>query len=550
MSSPKDPLPRSVQARDIYNQLRKASTEDHPNILFLPPGEIIGDKIYFLVAGLAGRLRGGEYLYELKITKKFPHEPPAIRSLTPNGIFSPGQNICISIGVFHKNQQAGSEGSWGYRSVLGLSGFARETVNFMQDAATLPPEDMPRGIGIKVEHESMQRLAQESREYNLKHRAGLYREVQALYRGELWFEEGWLRAVRKRSPGRKLPATVPMPVAVQLGQARRAAAAARCMLGRGSWCRYWYEWVFLSAAVGPSAQQAAEAQFSAMVLEEEPAPARARAKTAKARDLLDWLRAGADDTREASGAEETGDELPCEKAADFAWAAERLAFCLKKAGDPPQQNPYPRLDFGRAAVTEAAWAHRTESPPGETREAMLGRILRQALMPLAAGGESAGFAEALEAAASKALEPPEAGTDSKPPASGAQRALADALFLLLRLAGSVEIEPVLGAASALLRRATGLDSAGRCCASLSASGGTLGGILAACLAHVPPEKLLEPVLAMPKLEVWKESKQPLDDPEDGRPILSRCVELFLDPMESRKEAERLSALLLASFPGE
>jgi ubiquitin-protein ligase len=126
----------------MAHQLKAAHKADHPNLM-VHMDETDVKLWHFLVTNLPGPYAGGEYIFRLVAPDMFPQKPPEFHFLTPNGVFEPGGKICISIGEFHAGDAAGKTGAYGWRSALGMIGFAREVVNGMIDPAYL-------GGGIRV----------------------------------------------------------------------------------------------------------------------------------------------------------------------------------------------------------------------------------------------------------------------------------------------------------------------------------------------------------------------------------------------------------------
>jgi ubiquitin-protein ligase len=99
-------------------------------------------------------LWGAELIYQFKLPNNFPHEPPSVECLTPNGQMEPGGPICLGIGEWHKDQWRGS---------LGIVGF----VNYVWCCMT-NMDQVEHGIRIikNTPPVQLRKFAQESREYN------------------------------------------------------------------------------------------------------------------------------------------------------------------------------------------------------------------------------------------------------------------------------------------------------------------------------------------------------------------------------------------------
>ena len=117
---------------------------------------------------------GGEYLAMFKLPPEFPSKPPSFHLLTPNGIYKPGVNICISGGSYHADQ---------YTSNIGIGGFAMQIVSGLITPDVFDSrKGGSAGIGITIEDpETRQRLAQKSREFNYKNHPDLMEQINTQY---------------------------------------------------------------------------------------------------------------------------------------------------------------------------------------------------------------------------------------------------------------------------------------------------------------------------------------------------------------------------------
>ena len=89
---------------------------------------------------------------KLQFTEKYPMEPPTIKMVTPSGRFNPGDSICMSMTVWHKDTW---NPLWGVESIL---------VRFQ---SFFYSEEMGVG-GIKRSDKERSALAMESESYNQK----------------------------------------------------------------------------------------------------------------------------------------------------------------------------------------------------------------------------------------------------------------------------------------------------------------------------------------------------------------------------------------------
>jgi ubiquitin-protein ligase len=154
--------------RIMFHQLEAADKADHPNIMvYMDESDV--KRWFFLVTNLPGPYAGGEYIFRLTAPVTFPQQPPEFQFLTPNGVFELGGKICISIGEFHATDAAGKTGAYGWRSALGMIGFAREVVNGM-----IAPDYLGGGIRVRNDPPAVKaRHAAASEAYNREHHAEL-----------------------------------------------------------------------------------------------------------------------------------------------------------------------------------------------------------------------------------------------------------------------------------------------------------------------------------------------------------------------------------------
>ena len=86
-----------------YMAIAKRFTEgkDLENFLAVPdPGNIY--RWWYLIFGLKDcPFEGGFYLGRIIFPKEYPHKPPGIEMVTPNGRFKENARICMSMSDFH-----------------------------------------------------------------------------------------------------------------------------------------------------------------------------------------------------------------------------------------------------------------------------------------------------------------------------------------------------------------------------------------------------------------------------------------------------------------
>ena len=94
----------------------------------------------------------GEYIFNIKISEKYPFEPPDFYFLTPNGRFDINKKLCFSNSSYHKNEWSPL---WNIKTIiLGFLSF------FLEKTST--------GIG-HIQNNSIelkQDFAKKSKEYN------------------------------------------------------------------------------------------------------------------------------------------------------------------------------------------------------------------------------------------------------------------------------------------------------------------------------------------------------------------------------------------------
>ena len=165
---PKTPCPPPV-VRILSAQLRNLYS--CPETFFIAVPDPKDTRIwYFLIAGLDAPYATGEYIFYLIAPDEFPQKPPRLIFLTPNGLFTPGHKVCISVGEFHANDRPGKDGAHGWRPSLGMKGFANEVVN-----ALICSDDLGSGIGIESSSPvEKRRLAKNSRDYNRRNLTMIY----------------------------------------------------------------------------------------------------------------------------------------------------------------------------------------------------------------------------------------------------------------------------------------------------------------------------------------------------------------------------------------
>lgn len=112
---------------------------------------------------------GAEFICKLVTKEGFPNEPPSFCFLTPNGIFDPMKDVCVSIGKYHKDN---------WRSTLGMSGLV---LNLM--SAFVGWRVLGKGIGIEsgISIDNIRKCSADSKRYNREKYAAIDDMIEAAY---------------------------------------------------------------------------------------------------------------------------------------------------------------------------------------------------------------------------------------------------------------------------------------------------------------------------------------------------------------------------------
>jgi ubiquitin-conjugating enzyme E2 J2 len=114
-------------------------------------------KWYALIVGNSEPYKNAEIIFMFKIPDEYPHKPPSVECLTPNGIFEMGGPLCVSISEFHRESWVKS---------LGITGYAKQLWNAL---LCFTPDDTINSIRVTWSSpETRQTLANASRDYNEK----------------------------------------------------------------------------------------------------------------------------------------------------------------------------------------------------------------------------------------------------------------------------------------------------------------------------------------------------------------------------------------------
>jgi hypothetical protein len=121
---------------------------------------------YVMIHGIKGNQDeyiGGKYIFKLTIPNNFPAEVFSFECLTPNGVYTPGGKICISIGEYHQKDGPNSQNrDHGYTPARdgGPDKFVREITNglIIRNHDILERNKNNKGMasGINIEFQSIE----------------------------------------------------------------------------------------------------------------------------------------------------------------------------------------------------------------------------------------------------------------------------------------------------------------------------------------------------------------------------------------------------------
>lgn len=153
------PKPSSRCLKRLQTEFKALQKEDSLNFCAAPnPNDIL--RWYFVFDGSPGTpYEGGRYLGELRFDPDFPMKAPNFLLLTPNGRFSVGTPVCLSVSAYHNELWSPV---W--------------TVKNMMSALILFMTEDQRGIGAQfLSFEERKQLAKRSRMYNIENLSSIYR---------------------------------------------------------------------------------------------------------------------------------------------------------------------------------------------------------------------------------------------------------------------------------------------------------------------------------------------------------------------------------------
>jgi len=164
-------LLETKQTKRIFAQYEKATKEPDEYIKYAI-NEDNPSEWYIMIHNIAGdndEYVEGEFLFRMTLNDNFPYDPPSFIALTPNGLYTIGVVCCISIGEFHKKD---------YRTVLGVSGFAKELANGLMNW-----RHIGSGLNLmKTTEMEKRKYAKQSKEYNEKNNKKILNMINEQYK--------------------------------------------------------------------------------------------------------------------------------------------------------------------------------------------------------------------------------------------------------------------------------------------------------------------------------------------------------------------------------
>lgn len=160
----------SDRKRICMRQFKEATKAPSENFKFVMSEQDVGIW-YVLIHNFSGNkdeYKGGEYLARLELPDDFPYGPLRFYLLTPNGVYTPNEKVCISIGEFHPGD---------YQAVLGVDGFCAQLLSGL-----IGWKELGGGINITLTNTDVKRkYASESIAYNAKNNADVVKMINTAY---------------------------------------------------------------------------------------------------------------------------------------------------------------------------------------------------------------------------------------------------------------------------------------------------------------------------------------------------------------------------------
>lgn len=166
----------------LLNHYSEAISESNSHVKFYMSDNLT--EWYIMIHGIKGNddeFVGGEYVVKLiapasqDIGQSYPTKPPRLIFLTPNGVFNPEENVCISIGEFHSEK---------YPSAIGMHGFANQLISTM-----IGWKDIEHALAYQATSlEEKKKLAAESKKYNREKLGEITARIEESYEN---YKQNW-----------------------------------------------------------------------------------------------------------------------------------------------------------------------------------------------------------------------------------------------------------------------------------------------------------------------------------------------------------------------
>lgn len=112
---------------------------------------------YALIIGHEAPYEFAEIIFKFTVPDEYPHKPPSVECMTPNGIFEMGGPLCVSISEFHREAWVKS---------LGVAGYAKQLWNAL---LCFTPDDTINSIRVTWTSEEVRKvISKDSYNYNQK----------------------------------------------------------------------------------------------------------------------------------------------------------------------------------------------------------------------------------------------------------------------------------------------------------------------------------------------------------------------------------------------
>jgi len=95
------PKPSKEAIKRLQKELANITKDPPENIIAQPHPENILEWYYVILGPLDTPYESGVYYGKLTFQPDYPHSPPSICMITPNGRFEPNKRLCLSMSDYH-----------------------------------------------------------------------------------------------------------------------------------------------------------------------------------------------------------------------------------------------------------------------------------------------------------------------------------------------------------------------------------------------------------------------------------------------------------------